>query len=153
MPGKLGRNAMRLVMGMTIGLAALSGLSACGPTEAQLRNTTREALLLGCRNGAAADRATLTRAGISVDRYCTCSVDRYVQGLTSEQLKEISRNPGNVPGLEAAAAQCVGELMPAGASGAPTTGNEGAPVATEAPAPAPAAQDGEAAEGNEASEQ
>ena len=143
---------MRLIMGMTIGLAALTGLTACGQSEEALRNTTREALLLGCRNGAAADRATLTQAGISVDRYCTCSVDRYVRGLTSEQLKDISRNPSNAPGLEAAAAQCVGELMPAAASGAPTTGNEAAP-ATDAPAPAPAAEDGEAAEGNEASEQ
>ena len=137
---------MRLVLGMTVCLAALSGLTACGSSEEALRNTTREALLLGCRSGNAADGATLNQAGIGIDRYCTCSVDRYLRPLTSEQLKQISTDPASVPGLEAAAAQCMSEMVRSTA--APAAGNEAAPAAPEAPAPA--ADDGEAADGNEA---
>ncbi len=108
-------------------------------------------MLIGCRNAPAAERAAIAQAGVSVDQFCTCAVDRTVRSLTSEQLKQISSNPNDVPGLEAAAAQCMSELMPgAGAAGNEAAGNETAPAAPEAPA---AAEDGEAAEGNEAGEQ
>lgn len=53
---------MRLMLGMTIGMAALAGLSACGQSEEALRNSSRASLLTGCRaaNAGGADRATLT---------------------------------------------------------------------------------------------
>jgi hypothetical protein len=137
---------MRLMLGVTFGLAALTGLTACGQSEESLRNTTRELMLVGCRNAPAADRAALAQTGVNVDQYCTCAVDRTVRSLTSEQLKQISRNPNAVPGMDAAAAQCMSELMPgAGTAGNEAAGNNSAPAAPEAPA----AEDGEAAEGNE----
>lgn len=144
---------MRLILGMTFGLGALTGLAACGQSEEALRNTTREALLLGCRNGPASDRATLTQAGISVDRYCTCAVDRFLRTQSREQIKELARNPNNVPGLEAAAGQCISEMMPGAAAANEAAGNETTPAAPAPEAPAPAAEEGEATEGNEAAGQ
>lgn len=138
---------MRLTLGITFGLTALTGLAACGQSEESLRNTTRELMLVGCRNPPAADRAAFAQTGVNIEQYCTCAVDRTVRSLTSEQLKQISRNPNGAPGMEAAAAQCMSELMPgAGATANGAAGNETAPAAPEAPA----AEDGEAAEGNEA---
>ena len=139
---------MRTLSSITLGLAALTGLAACGQSEEALRNSTRDLMLVGCRNGPAAERAALAQAGVNVDQYCACAIDRTLRPLTSEQLKQISRNPNAVPGMEAAAMQCVREMVPAAATGNEAAGNETAPAAPETPAAA--AEDGDAAEGNEA---
>ena len=136
---------MRLIWTMTAAAAAVTGLAACGQSEQQIRTTSREGLLLGCRNGDASDRATLNQAGVSVDRFCTCAVDRYMQSASIDELKQMSRNSGTMPpGLTAAATQCASELVSQAnpAAGAASAGNQ---TAAEPAAPA----EGAAAEGGE----
>lgn len=136
---------MRLMLGMTMGLLTLSGLAACGQSEQALRTTTREALLLGCRNGDASARATLNQVGVSVDRFCGCAVDRYMQSASTDELRQLSRNKGGAmpPGLTAAAGQCMTEMVAqsAPAAGAPAAGNE---TAAEPAAPSEAPAEGAA---------
>lgn len=125
---------MRVMLGMTIGLAALTGLAACSKSDATVRSEVRDLMLLGCRNGPAADRAAITQAGVNVDQFCTCAIDRTLRSLTSEQIRQISRSPNEVPGMEAASAQCMSEMTPgAGAAGNETAGNLAAPAGPEAP--------------------
>lgn len=146
---------MRYIRTMAVSMLVLTGLAACGQSEQAQRNTAREAMLLGCRNGDASDRAALNQAGVSVDRFCTCAVDRYLQSATAEQIRQLSANPNNAAGLEATAAQCVTEMVgqSAPAAGAPPAGNEAGATPAAPAGPAPAAGESDNAEGNEAGEQ
>ena len=138
---------MRLIWTMTAATLAVTGLAACGQSEQSLRTTSREGLLLGCRNGDASSRAILNQAGVSVDRFCTCAVDRYMQTASIDELKQMSRNTGAMPpGLSRAAEQCMGEMVSQSrpAAGAPPAGNESA-AEPAAPAEGAAAEGGEAA--------
>lgn len=133
---------MRLMLGMTMGLLSLTGLAACGQSDQQFRTTAREQLLRGCQAGDASMRAQMSQAGVDVDRYCTCAIDRFMQSASSERLKQLSRNPGSAAGdqgMQRAAEQCVREQVPnLGATpGAPSTEAVPAPAANEgAEAPA-----------------
>jgi hypothetical protein len=138
---------MRLIWTMTATALAVTSLAACGQSEQALRTTSREGLLLGCRNGDASDRAAMTQAGVSVDRFCTCAVDRYMQSASVDELRQLSRNPRTMPnGLSRAAEQCAAEMVhqSAPAAGAPPAGNEAA-AEPAAPAEGAAAEGGEAA--------
>ena len=132
---------MRLIWTAATTVLAITSLSACRQSDEQYRATARTQLLQGCQGGDATARAQMTRAGVDVDRYCTCAIDRFMQSQTSEQLKQLSRNPGSAASdqnMQRAAEQCVREQVPnAGATpaapqteAAPAPGNEGA----EAPA-------------------
>lgn len=140
---------MRLIWTMTATALAITGLAACGQSEQSLRSTSRQALMLGCTHGDASTRAELNQAGISVDRFCTCAVDRYLQSASVDELKQLSRNSSAMPaGLTTAAGQCMGEMMTQAtpAVGAPAAGNE---AAAEPAAPAEAAHaEGDAPAGN-----
>ena len=141
---------MRVMLGLTMGLLTLSGLAACGQSEQQLRNTTREGLLLGCRNGDASDRAILNQAGVDINRYCACAADRFIQSASAEQLKQLSRNPGAAaadPGMLRAAEQCMREQMPPTAP-TPAAANQSA-AEPAAPAEGAPAEGGAPAEENE----
>jgi hypothetical protein len=141
---------MRLILTMATAALAVTGLAACGQSEQALRTTSRAALLLGCRNGDASSQATLNQAGISVDRFCTCAVDRYLQSASVDELKQLSRNSSTMPpGLTSAAGQCMAEMMGQStpAAGAPPAGNEGA-LAPAAPGEAAPAESGAPAEEN-----
>jgi hypothetical protein len=145
---------MRLIWTMTAAALAVTGLAACGQSEQSLRNTSREALLLGCRHGDASSQATLNEAGISIDRFCTCAVDRYMRSASVDELKQLSRNSSAMPaGLTTAAGQCMGEMVSAAtpAAGAPPAGN-GAAAAPAATGDAAHAEGGDAATENEAAE-
>jgi hypothetical protein len=132
---------MRLMLGMTMGLLTLTGLAACGQNEQALRTTTREGLLLGCKNGDAATRTAMAQSGINVDRFCTCAVDRYMQTASIEELRRLNRTagPNATPpaAFTAAAGQCMTEMVsqstPA-AGATPPAANEGAAAPSEAPA-------------------
>lgn len=142
---------MRLMLGMTFGLLALTGLAACGQSEEGLRTAFRTQGTANCRAGAdPASRARLSEIGMSVDELCTCAIDRYLRTATFEQLKQDRSNP-SPPALERATMQCVTEH--AARSGAAAASNLSAPGA-ETPPAAPAepgtAADDEGAEGNAA---
>ena len=141
---------MRLFLSIPLAVSAIVGLGACGQNEQALRNSFRTAALTGCQNGDPAGRAQLQQAGIDPNRYCTCAIDRYMQSATLEQIKADSRDPNNSAALRGAAMQCASELMQSGAAAAGA--NVSAPAAPAAPAEAPAAEEGEAAAGNEAGE-
>jgi len=145
---------MRVISSMIVGVLALSGLAACGQSEQSLRASTRDQMLLGCRSGDAASRAQLTQAGVNVDQFCGCAIDKFMQSASTEQLRQISSNPNNVPGLETASAQCMREMMPQSTPtpGAPAAPNEAA-AGPAAPAEAGAAEGNEAAEENGAAEE
>ena len=140
---------MRLFLSIPLAVTAVVGLGACGQNEQALRNTFRTAALTGCQNGDPAGRAQLQQAGIDVNRYCTCSIDRYMQSATLEQIKADSRDPNSSAALRGAAMQCASELMQqSGAAAAAAGANTSQPAA---PAEAPAASEGDdAAAGNEA---
>ena len=136
---------MRLILTMATTALAITGLASCGQSDQQYRNTARTQLLAGCRSGDASARAQMAQAGVDVDRYCTCAIDRFMQSASTDQLKQLSRNPGSMSAdqnMQRAAEQCVREQVPnAGATpAAPQTeaahapGNEGAeaPAANEA---------------------
>lgn len=139
-----------MILTMATTALVITGLAACGQSDQQFRNTARTQLLAGCQGGDASARAQMTQAGVDVNRYCACAVDRYMQGASSEQLKQLSRNPGSAasdPGMERAAEQCVREQMPANAASNLAT----EPAHDNATAPEPAAPaEGAAAEGGEA---
>ena len=132
---------MRLILTMASAALAVTGLAACGPSEQSLRTTSREGLLLGCRNGDASARATLNEVGVSVDRFCTCAVDRYMRSASVDELKQLSRNPGTMPGgLTTASEQCMTEMVSHStpAAGTAPAGNEGATAPAAAGEAAPA---------------
>ena len=107
---------MRMILTVAATALAITGLAACGQSDEQFRNTSRTQLLAGCQGGNASARAQMAQAGVDVNRYCTCAVDRYMQGASTDQLKQLSRNPGNAdtdPGMQRAAEQCVREQLPA----------------------------------------
>lgn len=134
---------MRMILTIATTALAITGLAACGQSDQQFRNTARTQLLAGCNGGDAAARAQMTAAGVDVSRYCTCAIDKYMQGASSEQLKQLARNPASASsdaGMQRAAEQCVREQMPAAAA---ANQSEAAP-----PEPAAAAE-GAAAEGGE----
>jgi hypothetical protein len=132
---------MRLMLGMTFGLVALTGLAACGQSEEGLRNAFRTQGTANCKAGAdPATRARLTEIGLSVDELCTCAIDRYLRTATFEQLKQDRSNP-SPPALERATAQCVADHATRSATpGAPV--NAATPGA-ETPPAAQAEPDGE----------
>src|SRR4051812_29626600 len=120
---------MRLILTIATAALAVTGLAACGQSEQSLRTTSRDGLLLGCRNGDASDRAVLNQAGISVDRFCPCAVARYMQSPWVEELKQLPRNAGPIPnGLSGGGEQCMAERVtqPTPAAGAAPAGNEAA---------------------------
>jgi hypothetical protein len=138
---------MRLIWTAAATVLAITSLAACGQSDQQFRNTARTQLLAGCNSGDAAARAQMTAAGVDVTRYCTCAIDKYMQGASSEQLKQLSRNPGRASsdaGMQRAAEQCVREQLPnAGATpAAPQT--EAAPAPANESTEAPAAEAGNA---------
>ena len=140
---------MRMILTMATTALAITSLAACGQSDQQFRNTARAQLLAGCNGADASARAQMTQAGVDVSRYCTCAIDRYMQGASSEQLKQLSRNPGSAasdPGMERAAEQCVREQMPANV----VTNLTMEPARDNVITPEPAAPaEGAAAEGGE----
>jgi hypothetical protein len=143
---------MRLMLGTTIGLLALTGLAACGQSEEGLRTAFRTQGTANCKAGAdPASRARLTEIGMSVDELCTCAIDSYLRTATFEQLKQDRNNPAP-PALVRATAQCVTDHA-ARSGAAPDTGANAATAAPAAPAEAGATEEHEGAEGNGAAEE
>lgn len=127
---------MRLMLGMTFGLVALTGLSACGQSEESLRSAFRTQGTANCKAGAdPASRAQLSQIGMSVDELCTCAIDSYLRTATFEQLKQDRNNPAP-PALVRTTAQCVTDFA-ARSSGA-AAANAAAPAAETPAAPAEA---------------
>lgn len=142
---------MRMILTIATTALAVTGLAACGQSDQQFRNTARTQLLAGCNGGDAATRAQMTAAGVDVSRYCTCAIDKYMQGASSEQLKQLSRNPASASsdaGMQRAAEQCVREQMPAAAANQ----TQAAPTEPVAPAEGAAAEGGDAGGENGAAE-
>jgi len=140
---------MRLISTIAVATLAVTGLAACGQSDQQFRSTARTQLLAGCSGGDANMRAQMSQAGVDVNRYCTCAVDKYMQSASSEQLKQLSRNPGTAStdqAMQRAAEQCVREQLPnLGATpAAPTT--EATPAPANEAAEAPAAETENSAE-------
>ena len=132
---------MRLMLGTTIGLLALTGLAACGQSEEGLRTAFRTQGTANCKAGAdAASRARLTEVGMSVDELCTCAIDGYLRTATFEQLKQDRSNP-SPPALERATIQCI--TNHAARSATPGAPANAATPAAETPPPAPAEPGGE----------
>jgi hypothetical protein len=89
----------------------------------------------------------MTAAGVDVTRYCTCAIDKYMQGASSEQLKQLSRNPGSASsdaGMQRAAEQCVREQMPNLGATPPAPQTEAAPAPANEGTEAHAAEPGNA---------
>jgi hypothetical protein len=130
---------MRMMLMTAAGAILLAGLAGCNRgnqanQSSQVdRGAMRQLLLVGCRNGDANARAQMNQAGISVEQFCTCAVDRYLQSASDEQLQRVYTNPSDARGMEAASQQCVAQMMSqaaapagneAGAPGAETPGAE-----------------------------
>lgn len=135
---------MRLILSLSVGALALTGLSACNrQSDEAVRNTFRTAALAGCQRGDANARAQMAQVGLSLDELCTCAVDRYMASATVEQLKADPNNPEGMQRVQAASLQCAQEMMsragtaPGATPGAAPTTNE-APAAPPSEAPAPA---------------
>lgn len=126
---------MRLFLSIPLAVAAIATLGACGQSEEALKSSFRTGALAGCQRGDPSARAQMERAGINVDQYCTCAIDRYLQTATMEQIRRDSENPNNSTALRSAAMQCAGDMMRQSntAAGAPSLGAGAAPTA---PAPA-----------------
>jgi hypothetical protein len=138
---------MRLIWTVTATALAITSLAACKQSDEQYRATARTQLLQGCQGGDASMRAQMAQAGVDVNRYCTCAIDRFMQSQSSEQLKQLSRNPGSAASdqnMQRAAEQCVREQVPTLGATPP------APQTEAAPAPANEATDAHAAEGGNA---
>jgi hypothetical protein len=134
---------MRLILSLSAGALALAGLSACSQSDQAVRASAREGLLLGCRSGDASAQATLNQVGVSVDRFCNCAVDRYMQSASIDELRQLSRNRGGAmpQGLTTAAGQCMTEMM---SQAAPAAAPPAASNAAESAAPGEAPAEGAA---------
>jgi hypothetical protein len=135
---------MRLILSLSIGALALTGLSACNrQSDEAVRNTFRTAALAGCQRGDSNARAQMASVGLSLDELCTCALDRYLATATVDQLRQNPPSAEAMQRVQAASMQCAQEMMsranptPGAAPGAaPTTGEAPAAPPTEAPAPA-----------------
>ena len=89
----------------------------------------------------------MAQAGVDVNRYCTCAIDRFMRSASTDQLKQLSRNPGSAASdqnMQRAAEQCVREQVPNLGATPP------APQTEAAPAPANEGAEEHAAEGGNA---
>jgi hypothetical protein len=146
---------MRLILTMATAALAITGLSACGQSEEGFRANLRTQGIANCKTGANANGAAaaqLSQAGMSVDEFCTCAIDRYMRATPYEQLKQEMNNP-SPPGLTSAGMQCVAERAQRSAANA-MAGATSEMNAAEPAAPGEAANASEAAaEDNSAGEQ
>jgi hypothetical protein len=145
---------MRLILSMTVGVLALSALSACGQNEESIRASYRTQAMANCRAGATpAAVGQLRQMGVNAEQLCSCAIDRYMRATPLDQLKRESSNE-MPPGLTTATTQCVTELMRQAAPAVAPTPNEAAPAAEAPPAEAPPAEEENgAAEENGATEE
>ena len=95
------------------------------------RSAMRDLMLAGCRNGDPAAAAQLRQAGIDLERFCACSVDRFLQGVSDTELQRMNTNPNDAR-LQRASEQCVAQM-----TGQPalSAGNAADGAADEAAAP------------------
>ncbi|HTU10636.1 MAG TPA: hypothetical protein VMG08_07015 [Allosphingosinicella sp.] len=115
---------MRMILMTAASALLVAGLAGCNrdaptnqPGQASRnasaplidRGGIRELLLIGCRNGDPNAARQLTQAGINVEQFCICAVDRYVQGASDAEIQQISTNP-NQARLQQASEQCVAEM-------------------------------------------
>ena len=89
---------------------ALAALSACGPSDDELRNDVREGVLGSCLGAAQAKGAP---AGLDGRAFCSCVTDRLTEGRSGRELAE--RAPGEAERREAVAL-CRAEAAPARAA-------------------------------------
>lgn len=138
---------MRIMLTMGIAALTLTGLAACGQSEASFRTTYRTEALRSCTAGAnSTNTAPLTQLGITVQGLCECAIDRYMQATPVEQLRREMNSTEMPAGVRNATIQCTTQLMRAPAGGATPT-LPGAPSAEPAAPPAaPGAETENAAE-------
>ena len=91
-------------------LSALSALSACGPSDAELREEIRQGVLGSCLEAAQGKAAP---AGFDGQAFCSCVTDRLTEGRSGRELKE--QAPGEAERREAVAL-CRAEAGPARAA-------------------------------------
>ena len=147
---------MRLILSLSIGALALTGLSACNrQSDESIRNTFRTAALAGCQQADPSARAQMQQLGMSLDELCTCALDRYLATAPIDQLRQNPPSAEAMQSVQRASMQCAQEMMsragatPGAAPAAPPTTNE-APAAPAGEAAAPAGEG--AAEANESHE-
>ncbi len=87
-------------------LAALSALSACGPSDAELREEVRQGVLGSCLEAAQGKAAP---PGLDGRAFCSCVTDRLTEGRSGRELKE--QAPGEAERREAVAL-CRAETAP-----------------------------------------
>lgn len=142
---------MRILLGMTLGAVAITGLGACGQSEEAFRASYRTEALRSCTAGAnSTNTAPLTQLGITVQALCECAIDRYMQATPVDQLRR-EMNATEMPaGVRNATIQCTTQLMrPQGGAATPALPSTEAPAAPAAPtegAEAPATEDANATE-------
>jgi len=100
---------MRLILVAATILGAV-GLSGCGESEAAFRDAYRTRAVEACANGARSAAAGAP-PGINFDRMCECSVDKYMENRTVEQLRSEENQTEAPPEAKAALQQCLTEQM------------------------------------------
>ena len=115
---------MRIMLAVSLGIVGLSGLAACGESDAAFRARYRTTAVQACVEGG----RTSNPANLDANRFCSCMVDAYMQAATTEQLKADRNTTEPPPAARAAIEQCArqqlgGQTTPA-AGGTPPAGNQ-----------------------------
>ena len=122
---------MRMMAIVSLGLVGLSGLAACSESDEAFRARYRTEAIAACVQGA----RTSNPGNLDPNRFCSCMVDGYMRGTTSDRLRAERSQNEPPPAAQSAIAQCARE-MTGGQAGAPPAGGNGQ-------APAPDAEAGE----------
>lgn len=98
---------MRLILVAALCSAALSG---CGESEAAFRDAYRTRAVESCADGARSAGASAP-PGVDFQRMCECSVHRYMQSRSLDQLRQEEDQTTTPPEARAALQQCLMEQM------------------------------------------
>src|SRR5687768_5733253 len=81
----MARTAAALTLTIAGALGALSALSACGPSDGEMRNEVRAGMLGSCLEAAQGKAAP---AGFDGQAFCSCVTDRLTEGRSGRELTE-----------------------------------------------------------------
>ena len=107
---------MRLILTAALIFSA-AALSGCGESEAAFRDAYRSRAVESCTNGARSVGAGAPK-GLDFARVCECSVDRYMESRSIDQLRGEEDQTTAPPEARAALQQCLMEQMNALTGGA-----------------------------------
>lgn len=111
---------MRRVAVLSLSIAGFSGLAACTQSDEAYRASYRTEQIATCVSSATPS----ARATVDPNRFCTCMIDRYMQGTSTERLKAERNQSEAPPAAQAAATQCAREAAVGGAGAGPASGND-----------------------------